>query len=217
MPVQMKMENLEKFVTDFGKVYPPNIPLNIGLSGVAAKFLDVKFVKVFSRNEVKTAIARNFEQPSKYLVKDSKVPQKYKMCLVDSELVRYRRICSEKSFFDKNVDCLFQELLVAGYNKCEINAKIEKAKERIRKKENSDNEQGEEDADCEIEKLYGTMTIHNEVSQAHKVVRETLKSSLGKRKVSLPMTVPHKKLKTYIYTKSKMQERIKSYQESKNF
>ena len=107
-PVAIAIKEFEGFVREFGRVYPKEIPFNIGISCMGAKFLDVMFHRTFSDPRVKTNVARNFNQPPRFLNKKSMVPNGYKMCVVHSEVIRYMRICSEKVYFEKNLHCLFE-------------------------------------------------------------------------------------------------------------
>ena len=96
------------------------------ISDKEVNFLDTT-VYITSENKLKTKCYIKPSDRQSYLRKNSKHPRILKKSILYGQALRIKRICSEKSDFDVNINNLKHNVLKREYQEMDIQSKIDKA------------------------------------------------------------------------------------------
>ena len=121
-----------------------------------------------------TFVRRNFEAPVNVVPVTSNCPDSNKFCIILSEMLRFRRICSGINFIKLNDQFLFNEMLRAGYFQSKLHTEFNKALKYIQLNYNSETFVKEIDKN-DIDDLYYCGKITYDASSGnYRVIRNLL-------------------------------------------
>ena len=193
-----EIEDLRNIVLNIGTLFPQRIPINIDLFHNFGTFLDVAFLRKLSTNKIELFPKKKISSPLTFINAKSMSPNRFKFGTLYSELVRTRRICSQKHFIPIFDNLLLREFNAMGYNS--ISKKMKKFIKLIQERFD-ENMFRLPAAPSEKRTVYGSTSILDKSSGSHRVVRKLIKDSLGKIDATLPSLISSTKLKCLIYSK----------------
>ena len=203
------LENALNLIIKILKIYPAHLTVNATLNLICFSHLDCIGFVGLCENIVNTLVRRNFTAPINLVPKKSNCPASNKYSIILSELIRYRRICSDAKFVSLNEDFLLGELLHAGYSKPDLRKQFEKSKQHI--KINYDQDTFEKKVVTEennYQNCCGKFT-YDQLSGSHKILK-TLLSGANHLRVR-NILVPGFKIKTYLVSKRKHLKRLRNF------
>ena len=200
---------LKNVILKIMRAYPEHLVMNVTLSLCYFGHLDCVGYSRFSNKQMNTLVRRNYTAPVNVVPNQSNCPVTNKYCIILSEMLRYRRLCSSSQFVTLNENQLFTEMIKAGYKMSELKKMFEKGHDHIRKNYCQETfeklEGGQDNLD---ENFCGKITF-DKFSGSHKIVK-TLMSGNGKSKIR-PVLVPGFKIKTYLISRRQHLKRLRSF------
>ena len=191
-----------------GTMFPNTIEINVDLFHICGSFLDVVFVRKLATGEFVTLVRKELSSPPSYVPYSSAVPMKYKLSAMKSEMIRYRRVCSEEKFVKFFEQLLTNELVALGYTY--IHKEMDKFRKEIKEKYDS-NAKKLSDVDSDLEGMvFGSTSKVEYVAHTHTMAKNILFKALeGSNSIKLPMQVPSTKLKEILHTRRSYLEKMK--------
>ena len=191
-----------------GTMFPSTIEINVDIFHICGTFLDVVFVRKLATGKFVTLVRKELSSPPSYIPLSSAVPLKFKLSVMKSEMIRYRRICSEAKFVKIYENMLADELKALGY--INIHRQMKDFEKEI--KENYDtNMKKISGTTQDMENMvFGSTSKYEHLAHTHTLVTNILCEALGENNtVKLPMLVPASKLKECLQTRKSYLNRMK--------
>ena len=204
----------KELIMKMSKAYPDHIVLNVSLSLVYFCHLDCVGYKYVSTNKIVTFVRRNFIAPVNIIPFASNCPKSNKYCIILSEMLRYRRICSNVIFVKLNDQLLFNEMLKVGYSRSVLNKEFSKALNYIEIKYNSDTFEKEVDIGDVEDLFYCGKITYDDPTGSHKIIKTLLQ---GRNILKLKnVIVPQRKMKNILVTRRKHLKKLRGYLDTNN-
>ena len=203
------LENAKAVILKILRIYPAHLVVNATMNMICFSHLDCIGFVGFYQNKVKTVVRRNFSAPVNLVPKMSNCPPTNKYCIILSELIRYRRICSDIKFVKLNEDFLFSELVKTGYSKCVLRRQFDKARENIRNNYIEDTFEKKVNFEKNDDQYFCGKITFDQVSGRHKILKTLL--SGGRNFRVRNVLVPSFKIKTYLISKRKHLKRLRDF------
>ena len=197
------------FIEKILKTYPAHLTMNATLSLICFSQLDCIGHLAFSENKLETMLRRNFSAPVNVVPSTSNCPVTNKYCIILSELLRYRRICSDDKKVKLNEDLLIGELIKAGYGKNYLRNQFNKATNHILNNYDGETFVKKMTGENFEDQLFCGKITFDKFSGSHKVVK-TLLCGFKSLKFK-PVLVPGYKTKTYLISRRKHLKRLREF------
>ena len=117
-----------------GYMYPECLVISMNLSIWHSRFLDVFTWRSLDSREISAVMNKNSEAPVGHVRKGSNHPDKYKLQSLLGEMLRGRRIASDKEMIQHSDKCTAHEFQSIGYSRREVEAAMEEAKQKFDEK-----------------------------------------------------------------------------------
>ena len=200
---------LKNIILKIMKAYPEHLVMNVTLSLMYFGHLDCVGYSRFSKKPINTLVRRNYTAPINVVPSQSNCPASNKHSIILSEMLRYRRLCSDSEFVTLNENQLFTEMIKSGYKESELRKMFEKGRDYIRNNycENTFEKvsEGQDDYD---ENFCGKITF-DRLSGSHKIVKTLMR---GNEKIRIkPVLVPSYKIKTYLISRRQHLKRLRKF------
>ena len=189
-------------------MFPCHMKIEIELRLFSATFLDLFIVQKTFDCSYNVFVKRKMDNPISIIHKKSEVPIKMKSSVVKSELLRYRRLCSDDKIVRLNEQCLSRELKKVGYSEKGVQNMIRDAQKNI--KENFDKifEKRTKDSNKKRKIVYGSKVTFEGLIRSHSIVIEIIRASLVEQ-VMGPSVIPAMKLKGILITRKKYLQKMR--------
>ena len=171
--------NPKEEISNLGAVFLPDLDINVQLTLFVGSFLDVVWFKKFGDDGYETMIKRKGLYPITFSHASSNMSSSVVKSIVNGEILRHRRICSNETLAQTNDECITKELMSRGYKETFVRDKIT---ERIRQIEKMYDNQLQSVGDRILPEglVYGTKTIYDEEWFTHHKLMLILKNALPK-------------------------------------
>ena len=171
--------NPKEEISNLGAVFLPDLDINVELTLFVGSFLDVVWFKKFGDDGYETMIKRKGLFPITFSHASSNMSSSVVKSILNGEILRHRRICSNKTLTQTNDECITKELMSRGYKEEFVRSKIT---ERIRQIEKLYDKQLQPVGDKILPEglVYGTKTIYDEEWFTHHKLMLILKNALPK-------------------------------------
>ena len=203
------LTDMKNIIIKVLQAYPKNLVMNATLSLLSFSHLDCLGFCGFSQNKITTIVRKNFTAPINIVPSQSNCPASNKYCIILSEMLRYRRICSSSQFIEMNEHFLFKEMLKAGYNYGELKIKFMKSREYIKENYNEGTFVKINENSKEFEETFCGKVTFDKNSGSHKIVKALMMGD-GKTKLK-PILVPSSKIKTYLISRRKHLKKLRDF------
>ena len=182
--------------------------MNANLSLMYFSHLDCVGYTGFSQDKMTTLVRRNYSAPINLVPSNSNCPASNKYSIILSEMIRYRRLCSNQHFVSVNEKQLFTELIKAGYKMADLKKQFEKSREHIKINYTEDTIEKRNQKEDFDDNFCGKI-IFDQYSGSHKLLK-TLLSGTEKCRIK-PVLVPSFKIKTYLISRRKHLKRLRDF------
>ena len=189
-----------KCILGVGTMFPSTIEINVDIFHICGTFLDVVFVRKLATGKFVTLVRKELSSPPSYIPFASAVPMKFKLSVMKSEMIRYRRICSETKFVKIYESMLADELTALGFPN--IHSQMEKFEKEIKEIYDNNMKKISGTAQDLENMVFGSTSKCEYLAHTHTLVTNILCEALGENNdVKLPMLVPASKLKECLQTR----------------
>ena len=204
------MTDMKNVIIKILQAYPKNLVMNATLSLLNFSHLDCLGFCGFSQNKITTLVRKNFSAPINMVPSQSNCPVSNKHCIILSEMLRFRRICSSSQFIEMNENFLFTEMIKAGYNHSKIKFKFIKSREYIREKYDEVTFEKRCENPKELDGIFCGKVTFDQNSGSHKIVKALMMGD-GKTLRLRPVVVPSSKIKTYLISRRKHLKKLRDF------
>ena len=200
------LDEVLKGILALGYMYPENLVLSMDLSIWNSTFLDVYLWKNLFSGEVSTVMKRRSGVPIGHVRKQSTHPEKYKLQSLMGEMLRGRRIASDKELVEASDKCTGYEFQSIGYSRREVQQAMEEARKKF-----DENYSGmfvkfpDEDGERRYFS-YGGGLVHNKNYRYGEILVNYIENIKPAGEPGLVL-LPDVKIKSLAYTKKRYLER----------
>ena len=125
------LEEIVNGVLALGFMYPESLVVSMDLHIWHSSFLDVFMWKNLFSRSVSTVMKKTSEVPVGHVRKGSSHPEKYKLQSLLGEMLRGRRIASDKEMVALSDKCISHEFQSIGYSRREVLNAMDEAKKKV--------------------------------------------------------------------------------------
>ena len=166
-----------EFMMILGRAFIPTLDINIEMSNYVGTFLDVKFIKRFSGTGFETFLKRKGKFPITFCHESSNTSNSIVRSIVSGEILRHRRLTSNRIIQTANDECLVLELESRGYKESFLKKIVQ---ERIQKIGSEYNHKYVRNKMRENPEglVYGAVSVFDEEWNTHYKLHRLLKQSM---------------------------------------
>ena len=125
------LEEILNGVLALGFMYPESLVISMDLHIWHSSFLDVFVWKNILSRSVSTVMKKSSEVPVGHVRKGSNHPEKYKLQSLLGEMLRGRRIASDKEMIELSDKCISHEFQSISYSRWDVQNAMEEAKKKV--------------------------------------------------------------------------------------
>ena len=198
-------ESIIKILT----MYPENLDMNTVLGLKYFSHLDCSGYLKFRNNSMTTFVRRNYTAPVNLVPKVSNCPDSNKYSILLSEMLRYRRLCSNQKLVDMNEKQLFTELYKAGYCTKEIKILSKKNRKLIKENFTDDYFTKKLSNNKNIEESVYSKVTFDKLSSGQNIINQLVKGG-GRSKIKT-VIVPSLKIKTFLISRKRHLKTLRNF------
>ena len=199
-----------KTLSIISKGYPPCLTMKIKVSFFINNFLDMKTYILPPSSRIKIMLLRKKNNVYDITRKYSNTTEQIKYSAMYAYAYRMHRRTNQVKDYKQQKKINLMIFHHRGFDNKEFIGKIKKTKLRIKMMEKR------KQLEKRVEnKRYGGKITFDKVSNSHQHILDLVKKSNPPKDLYLPIIVPGKNLKRFIYTKRKFENKIKAHYERK--
>ena len=172
-----KESSVRNAVEVLGHSFLPSLDINIEMTKFVGIFLDVVFFKRFSNNGYEMMLKRKGPYPISYAHGNSNMSSSIIRSIIGGEVLRHRRLTSNRKLQEVNDECLIKELVSREYNESFIRKAVQKRIEIIGQEYTSEFVRRVPRSNV-TGLVYGSKTVFDGQWQTHSKLYEILRQSL---------------------------------------
>ena len=156
-----------------------------------------------------TFVRRNYRAPVNLVPKVSNCPDSNKYSIILSEMLRYRRLCSNQKLVDMNEKQLFTELYKAGYSTTEMKILSKKNRKLIKENFTDDYFTKKLSSNMNIEESVYSKVTFDKLSSGQNIINQLVKGG-GRSKIKT-VIVPSLKIKTFLISRKRHLKTLRNF------